>query len=706
MAGRGQHFIPQHFQKPFVIPDGKDQLWMYRRGNPDAIPVARKDAAKERDFNSPPSIDGLPTLDDLITDYEKRLFPMVDQVRELKVGQAIPSDTIAEIATHLSIRTAYVRKVFTELTSKLFSDLSDVFEKPEGFMSGKTFPAYVIPPKIAEFIIKKIEDMEWYEQVGIHSSTLARIGYFHLREHRGKVSIEISEFFGLLKQGPLSDLKTLTADSHKKVLAQEFAPKARVEELRKLDWLVVAHDQASAILPDCVCFGIDSNSAAKPFLLLEKGKVEMVILPLSPSTLAVGRRENCPIFDPVEYNQLAARMSFDFFLTNEKQSELSEILSGAIGNVRHHLDTLVSDTLSANEWGLFVDDKPDPNRDATNIIEQIQPKDDDEYIPLNLSFIGCSDQERANLIGQHVGYLVNKFLSPKVVSFLDGVTFASDYESALNNLGRGFEPSGKLQPHQSEDGEGVAMPLTVIRNGNCKVHIVARSYIGDLFLSENEEGYRLAVAAIMHTLASTELLYLQNEKFPEQILQPIADPLEGFLQSYSGHVFSTYYITRVAGHPLETIEEQEAKLTKKMAIFFQEVVKKRRAYRVDGNLDEFFSFVVSKACNLLDVFAKLFASKSSLDDDPPLADALLKILVRHDLVDWASLFKQDLSDFYDGLPMWEDYKRLFFINRHLERLLFMFGVLVELRNDGRIYLHVPFGSDADYLYNLVQDSQN
>lgn len=43
MAGRKQHFIPRHYLKSFVINDGKDKLWMYRRGLPKPVPVARDD---------------------------------------------------------------------------------------------------------------------------------------------------------------------------------------------------------------------------------------------------------------------------------------------------------------------------------------------------------------------------------------------------------------------------------------------------------------------------------------------------------------------------------------------------------------------------------------------------------------------------------------------------------------------------------------
>ena len=47
MAGKKQHFIPQHFQKPFVIPGSRDRLWMFRRGKPSGLNVTRKKAAAQ-----------------------------------------------------------------------------------------------------------------------------------------------------------------------------------------------------------------------------------------------------------------------------------------------------------------------------------------------------------------------------------------------------------------------------------------------------------------------------------------------------------------------------------------------------------------------------------------------------------------------------------------------------------------------------------
>ena len=72
MAGRKQHFIPQHYQRPFAIKGSDERIWTYRKGKSKPIPTSIADTAAQRDFYSEPSTGDIPTLDDLITVYEQR----------------------------------------------------------------------------------------------------------------------------------------------------------------------------------------------------------------------------------------------------------------------------------------------------------------------------------------------------------------------------------------------------------------------------------------------------------------------------------------------------------------------------------------------------------------------------------------------------------------------------------------------------------
>ncbi|NOR61565.1 MAG: DUF4238 domain-containing protein [Rhodobacteraceae bacterium] len=133
MAGRKQHFIPRRFLKAFVISDGNDKLWLYRRGLKKPVPVFRDDAAATRDFYSRPAIENAPTLDDLITEYETTLQYLVDDLRALHAGADIPTDTIAEVVAHLTTRTAYLREFVKTGAKEMISSIDKVIVRRQGF---------------------------------------------------------------------------------------------------------------------------------------------------------------------------------------------------------------------------------------------------------------------------------------------------------------------------------------------------------------------------------------------------------------------------------------------------------------------------------------------------------------------------------------------------------------------------------------------
>ena len=132
MAGKKQHFIPQHFLKPFVVPGGGDHLWMYRKGQSSAIRVARSDAAAQNYFYSRPSGAGSPTLDDVMTRYENQLHKTVDEVRSLEIGQVIDSGKVAKIVGHLVVRSSHLRGAVAEALDSISTSFQNLIcSKPD-----------------------------------------------------------------------------------------------------------------------------------------------------------------------------------------------------------------------------------------------------------------------------------------------------------------------------------------------------------------------------------------------------------------------------------------------------------------------------------------------------------------------------------------------------------------------------------------------
>ena len=380
MAGRGQHFIPQHFQKPFVTSNGKDQLWMYRRGLNKAIAVSRGDAAKQRDFYSQPSIDSSKSLDDLITDYENSLSPMVDKVRGLKCGQEIPAETIAEIAVHLSVRAASVRNMFTETIETLLERFSDLFHDPEKFLGVGMSTA---SPKLEELLFEQFEDSDWFQKSEAYRQTIARVGYLLLREKKTEIYENASDFISHIQTDPQAKSERISEGAHKNILNNELAPKARIDNLSQFTWHVVAHDNEPAILPDCVCFVLEQDGHIKPLISSSIDKTKIVIIPLSPSTLAIGKRDECSLFDPASYNRLAVNSCFDFYLASENVPKLLKFLPELGGYLCTDINEFVNDAMSSSQWGLLSDEQTGKAVGIDNFTDQLQPQEKDDPVPID-----------------------------------------------------------------------------------------------------------------------------------------------------------------------------------------------------------------------------------------------------------------------------------------------------------------------------------
>jgi hypothetical protein len=53
-----------------------------------------------------------------------------------------------------------------------------------------------------------------------------------------------------------------------------------------------------------------------------------------------------------------------------------------------------------------------------------------------------------------------------------------------------------------------------------------------------------------------------------------------------------------------------------------------------------------------------------------------------------------------GIEEWAQFEDILFTNRHLERLLLRFGILLDTHATEGVHAHVPFGSDEAYLLEL------
>ncbi len=128
MAGRKQHYIPQCLLKGFKTPGrGRTvKVWVFKKGQQPYV-SSTEDVAAERYFYSGLSKDNSLTLDDQITQYENKLSELINKLYDLPVDSIIDSDIAAKVITHLTIRVAHLRDVFSISFKELIDDSVEIF---------------------------------------------------------------------------------------------------------------------------------------------------------------------------------------------------------------------------------------------------------------------------------------------------------------------------------------------------------------------------------------------------------------------------------------------------------------------------------------------------------------------------------------------------------------------------------------------------
>lgn len=695
MAGRGQHAIPQHFLKPFVTPSGGDRIWLYRRGHNQPYAVPRHDIAKQRDFYSTPSGGQSTTLDDHITNYEKTIFKRVNELRDMPNGSSPPPAIVCEVAAHLSARSAHTRS-FMRATIEGFSNSLGTFtEDPAPLLQMQRLPANNPPGRIQASLLDTAARCNLEEMSGIRADTLARVLYLILREKRASVITAARQLLPSLLGELTQKSKTIASDAHVNALTQSLAPDTLIQRLSGLNWRVVPKEGTSAILPDCVCIARTSYGW-QMLLPLFSTDLELVVFPITPDNLIVGYTHEFSPSAMADYNRFAASVCMDFFVARDKCPEFDD-LHMELGNplrlkVSHLIGESVREAIKEKDTELPVS-APDPRPEATETVSST--------LQFQLVLRGFGDELLGNNLGHQISDLVRRMMPVDSFRRIDGFTFAVDYEAVLAGIGRGFESEQIVQTTSSEQAIGMAMPITVRRQDGIKTHVVLRNYVAELLLSESDLGRKFAQQVVTNMLASIYLQDLVCKKFPNIILTNVEDAIEGYLFQASGTIFDVYFCSRSTIDDLTSFTEHREALIADIEEARVQIVQRRRDYRIQGDLGALMDYAIATLQHVLNSAARVLGAQHGLDSQFTLSIKLVTLLKEMGMFEWFKLFAEDLDAFYCGLDDWSEFESLFFTNRHLERWLLSFGIIVEEADNGQVYAHVPLDSDAEYLLSLT-----
>lgn len=684
MAGRKQHFIPRHFLKEFVIPDGSDKHWMYRRGASNPVPVSRSDAAATRDFYSKPTTTDAPTLDDLITEYEEKLKSHVADARAVPVGETLPAHKISEIVAHLTIRAAYLREFIEAGASELISSIDTLIHRPTEILESLELPKHRVPSKFEAMAIEQFEQHLLSSLTDVTPRAIVRLLYQAIREDYDHLQKAASKEFAAFLERFQGEFQTMPQSVHVQVLGKELVPTPRKAMLEEFQWRVVDFPSMDAVLPDCVAIAEDAEGWG-PYILAEKNKMTRVVIPLTSSKLAVGSAATDWEEVTEIYNQAARECCFTFYLRNRREEMTETHLAELGGPARAKIEGITSSALrGAVEQ--FVGD------DSNAAQEEIQPVtwtdlSTGDCFSYSVTFKDFGDETYAQRVAESLNEAIKVFGRHLPIHCLDGITFAIDYAAALQELDRGLGVDRGIDPSAGANPNGVAMPLAVRRDDGIKTHLVLRGYLAEQLTSEDKTQSGEAISVICYCLGAVAFNALVEAKFPGKLLSPYSDPYEGWLYRYNDTLPATYFSTCLVAPNVETLQfySEQAHLQLEQMILVTEDAHAQ--YHGDGDHEHFFEICAAHVAGFMTAMARFFAARASMIGPHRPNGLLDRTLTQLELLKWSKLFEEDLAAFDRRLEDWTNLDEVFFLNRHFERLLFEVGVLPDQMNDGSLYVH-------------------
>lgn len=685
MAGRKQHFIPRHFLKEFVIPDGSDKHWMYRRGLPNPIPVSRSDAAATRDFYSKPATTGEPPLDDLITEYEKELKFHVEDARAVPTGYTLPAHLICEIVAHLTIRAAYLREFIEAGASELVSSIDSLIHRPTEILESMELPKHRVPSKFEAMAIEQFEQHLLRSLTTVTPRAIVRLLYQAIREDFDLLQKAASKEFTAFLERFQGEFQMMPQSVHVQVLGKDLVPAPRKAKLEEFQWRVVDFPSRDAVLPDCIAIAEDAEGWG-PYMLAENKSMTRVVIPLTSSKLAVGSAANDWEEVTEIYNQTARESCFTFYLQNRREEMTESHLAELGGPARAKIEGITSSALRGAVEE-FVGDGSNAPQEGTQPVTWTDLSAGGGF-SYSVSLKDFGDEANARRVAESLNEVVKAFGDYLPTHRLDGITFAVDYAAALQELDRGLDVDRGNDPSAGANPNGIAMPLAVRRADGIKTHIILRGYLAEQLISEDETLSGEAISVIRYCLGTAAFNALLEGKFPGTLLSPpYSDPYEGWLYQYNDTLPATYFSTRVLAPDTETLEFYSEQAHLKLEQMISDTADAHAQYHQDGDHERFFEICAAHVSGFMTAMARFLAARASMIGPHRPGGLLDRTLTQLELLKRSKLFEKDLAAFDHRLEHWANLDEVYFLNRHFERLLFEMGVLPDQMNDGSLYVH-------------------
>lgn len=657
MVGKRQHYVPRLLQRGFLIAplDDGERTWLHRHSASPKL-VGIRDVGVEDWFYSRKSVDGSTTLDDAITEYERDLSHSVNAFRNADPGTVIDSRHAAEIVVHLVLRAAHLRNLMVSGVARMTSEIEAMFTDPARLSTMIGLDGPIIGQGTANAIQSSAAELV---PAGIPAAFSERLMTFTLRELGDQLVANAATALTPLIGEMFADSASLVRDSHCTMLTRPIADIGWVAELAAFSWVILGAERL--ILSDAVALSRAKGQKFSPLLFTSGIDAELVAMPLSPDRVLVGHRHDAAL-DLATFNEDAAAAAESFFIATQPMelALVSRIGSGPA----EALDQMINEAVAEaeTERRLAPCDIPPvwPERRITQ----------DFSYSVHLTDFG--DSKLAKEIADVVQIVVSTIARDLPLQHLDGVTIAADYEGALANLDRG-DPS--LPPVTSTAlgyGLGVAMPVTVLREGVRKEHIVLAAGIAQAWISDDSS--RRAFG--LHTLYKMLAGVAHTTRYASALGQPFTpDAMAKVLHCAVAPTPPGYWAAREAAFVAAGEGATYADCVIESLEFAEKEVAALRTQMSDASDVGLISIRALECVRaILDHAADWLGHRDGLAEGEQFAGRDLPDRLRSRGLDrWIELFGRDLAACY-GPEGTLEFAILATLSRHVERLLWALGI--------------------------------
>jgi hypothetical protein len=716
MSGRKQHNIPKSLLRGFEIHPRSGRIpkvWLFRKGQLPCINSA-EDAAAERHFYSEPTADGSETLDDRITSYENRRFSrLLSSLRALTPGAAVDPREAAEVIAHLTARNAHLRATFRSTLTVLIAETGSFFADEANLRL--LFGADAPSPNatVQELIDRAIPLRPLSGLTGIPSEVLCQIVFTLMKENFSTLYAEIGPAIRAHFDAFEKNARASVREGHNRALGKHLNPEKPAGILHTLSWITSDAPPGGVILPDCVALGFDvENQSALPYLMTANDRLGCVLMPLSERQLLIGQRPGISLPDLRSFNEAAASCSHDFFVSASNSLDRMSLLELIGEQSRRFVADATSEILRGFRAEYLQVGADEPAERASVTMPDVADSTADETAAegptaYSLDFLHCADEATAAEIGSAVDAVVSEIGRLLPLSRLDGITFAKDYALALRDLDRGFPSVSSLVPTDDGAGAGVAMAPIVLRESTVKTRVVCQGSIGYALISRDDRARSLAIHVLVHQLAHVACVELVERALPGVSLGRINDEYEAKLYEQTGAAWAGYFAWRISAAFDPSLGESYRHMLSATVARAQETVPNARfTYRFDRDLGSLLETAISSAGAIIKYSACLLGYSDGLSVPPfekkdPLADQLERAGLRG----WFDSFHVDLKKVHECTGRWASAQEFIALNRHVERVLWVFGLFPWRTPEGLVRVEVPLTTDAARLLEAVNGSK-